>query len=38
VKIPHISPIALVLLIGGLGLTVGGIAGGVIGARRLRTR
>ena len=36
VEVPHVSPIALVLLIAGLVMTAGGIATAVRGARRAR--
>jgi len=38
VEIPHLSPIALVLLIGGLVMTVGGIVVAVKGSRRVQPR
>ena len=35
VKIPNLSTIALVLMIGGLVMTVGGLVGGIRGVRRV---
>jgi hypothetical protein len=38
VKVPHLSPIALVLLIGGLALAAGGVVAIIAGARRVQPR